>query len=63
MDRFPCGAALAAVLVSLALTTCGGGSSSTAAAAPAGGASGASASILGVTTPKDVAVVTAKRAP
>ena len=63
MDRFSCSAALAAVLVSFALTACGGGSSSTAAAAPAGGASSPSASILGVTTPKDVSVVTAKRAP
>jgi hypothetical protein len=63
MDRFPCGAALAAVLVSFALTACGGGSSSTPVAAPSGGASSPSASILGVTTPKDVAVVTAKRAP
>lgn len=62
MDRLTGSAALAAVLLSAALSGCGGGSTSTTAAA-AGGASGPTATVQGVSTPSTISVVTPKNTP
>ena len=64
MDRVERCGAIAALVLTLALTGCGGGggSSTTSSGASSGGGGATTQSVQGVVTPSSVSVVTAKNA-